>query len=198
MGIAGIIDIIGSMVIGGYLLIMVINFNGNASQNTYGYSGELIVQENIVAVVDILEYDLRHIGYCEDPTKIPNPSLAILTADTSSITYLTDDDFDGNLDTIRYYIGNKNELAETPNPNDRMLYRKKNSEILSANLGITLFKLTYFDVLGVKLTPPLTVPTGIASMQIDIKCENTAAINEQYRYTFWRQVRLASRNLYNR
>lgn len=198
MGIAALIDIIGSMIIGGYLLVTVISFNSNASQNTYGYSGELIVQENIVAVVDILEYDLRRIGYCQDPTKIPNPSLAILSADSSYIKYLADDNKDGNLDTVEYYLGTSDELSETPNPEDRMLFRSVNGQSLSANLGITVFKMTFYDVLGVQLYPPLTVPTGIASMQIDVKCENSAAYDEQYRYSFWRQVRLASRNLYNR
>jgi hypothetical protein len=198
MGIAALIDIIGSMIIGGYLLVTVISFNSNASQNTYGYSGELIVQENIVAVVDILEYDLRRIGYCQDPTKIPNPSLAILSADSSYIKYLADDNKDGNLDTVEYYLGTSDELSETPNPEDRMLFRSVNGQSLSANLGITVFKMTFYDVLGVQLYPPLTVPTGIASMQIDVKCENSAAFDEQYRYSFWRQVRLASRNLYNR
>jgi hypothetical protein len=35
-------------------------------------------------------------------------------------------------------------------------------------------------------------------MQIDIRVENVAAYDEEYRYAFWRQIRLASRNLDNR
>jgi hypothetical protein len=124
--------------------------------------------------------------------------LAILYADSSYIKFVADDDKNGTLDTISYYLGPISELSETPNPNDRLLYRKVNNKILSANLGITIFKMEFFDVLGVKLSPPLTVPTGIASMKVDVKCENSSAQDEKYRYSFWRQVRLASRNLYNR
>jgi hypothetical protein len=199
MGTATIIDIVGSVIIGGVLLITLIKVNDNVTRNTYGFSGELVVQENLVTSVEVLEYDFRKIGYCEDPFAIPNATRAILYADSTDITYLTDVEFDGIPDTMRYYLGPPAELSGTPNPNDRMLYQEINGNRTGVNLGITLFKIKYFGALGEELSLPRTFPpTGIFSMQIDIRIENTAAYDNDYRYVFWRQIRLASRNLENR
>lgn len=198
MGFAVIIDLLGSIIIGGMLMVTLMNLNGNATENTYAYTGELVVQEYMVGTIEALEYDLKKIGYCEDPSKLPNPAKTILFADTSEIKFLTDTEFDGDVDTVRIYLGSTSELNMTPNPNDRMLYRSVNSVSKSVNLGVTQFKIKYFDAIGYELTTPLYVPTGIASMQIDIRVENTAAYNEDYKNAYWRQIRLASRNLNNR
>lgn len=209
MGFSAILDIVGSAIIGSILLIILFRINDNAANNTYNFSGELVLQENLVTTVEVLEYDFRKIGYCENPNKIPNPSRAILKADTSSITFLTDVNFDGNVDTLEYELGSASELNETPNPNDRMLYRIVNDVKTGVNLGVTYFKIRYFDVLERELTPPLSVPTGIASMEIDIEVQNTSAYGgeynpvakkyeKNYRIAFWRQIKLASRNLNNR
>lgn len=199
MGIASIFDLIGSVIIGGVLLITLIKINDSATRNTYGFTGELVVQENLVTSVEVLEYDFRKIGYCEDPFAIPNTKRAILYADSTDITYLTDVNFDGIPDTMRYYLGPTSELSHTPNPDDRMLYQEINGDRAGVNLGITLFKIKYFGALGEELSLPRSFPpTGIFSMQIDIRIENTSAYDEEYRYAFWRQIRLASRNLENR
>jgi hypothetical protein len=53
------------------------------------------------------------------------------------------------------------------------------------------------------LSFPITVPSAIYTMQINIKVEDVYGYDRQYdqeKYAsaFWRQVRLASRNLKNR
>lgn len=201
MGFAVLIDIAGSVIVGGILLLTLFRMNDNATKNTYNFGGELIVQENLVTTVEVIEYDFRKIGYCEDPFKLMDPSRAILSADADSISYLTDVDFDGNLDVVQYKLGPASELTSTPNPNDRMLYRIVNGKKTGVNLGVTYFNIKYFDVLNKELTPPLSVPTGIASMQIDVEIQSTAAYdagNNPFRLAFWRQIRLASRNLNSR
>ncbi|MCB0743895.1 MAG: hypothetical protein KDC67_08325, partial [Ignavibacteriae bacterium] len=99
---------------------------------------------------------------------------------------------------------------------DRMLYRQVNSDPpLYSNMGITQFKLTYFNALGNAI--PLTSlisnaashsPLGIITMQIDLTVENTAAYGDltdtdkdvysKDRSAFWRQIRLAAPSLNNR
>ncbi|MEN8194012.1 MAG: hypothetical protein ABFS12_14405 [Bacteroidota bacterium] len=199
MGFASIIDVLGSIAIGGFLMLTLFRMNSASAENTYHYTGELTVQESMVSIVKLLEYDFRKIGYCEDPTKL-TPSKAITYADTSDITFLYDVDFDGDVDVVRYYLGPASDLTETPNPDDRMLYRSVNGNSVAANLGVTRFYITYYGyVVGTPLDVPITAaPTGILSMQIDIRVENTAAFGDEYRYAYWRQVRLSSRNLYNR
>jgi hypothetical protein len=209
MGFSTLLDIMGSVLGGGVLLLILLRMNATAVQNNYEYSGERIVQQNLVEVVTVIENDFRKIGYCliqpNIPNPIPNPAVAIIQADSNSISFLTDivkpnnPYGDGVVDIIKYYVGPASELAATPNPNDMILYRVINNGTPSgSNMGVTQFKLTYFNTAGVKITNmPATPPFGINTIQIDIAIENTAAYGNNYssdNRAIWRQVRLASRN----
>jgi hypothetical protein len=213
MGFSTLIDLLGSTIVGGLLFIILLRLNEVSTQNTFTYNGELQVQQNLVSVVQTIEYDFRKIGYCNDYTKI-NPIDAIISADSSSITFRTDLPSgssmvgDGNVDIIQYYLGPTSELSGTPNPYDRKLYRVENGGTpKSANLGITEFRIIYFNAVGDTIPCPVATPGEIQTMQINVKVENTAAYTNiytdtshqsQYTSAFWRQIRLAARNLKNR
>ncbi|OGU73259.1 MAG: hypothetical protein A2V93_03055 [Ignavibacteria bacterium RBG_16_34_14] len=199
MGFSSLLDIIGSTLIGGMLLLILFRLNDASAENTYNNSGELTSQQNISTVVQILETDFRKIGFCKDWNKIPNPTQAIILADSNKIKFLTDVEADGNVDTMYYYIGSTNEILTTPNPRDRYLYRVVNGELpVKVNLGITEFSLLYFDVISDTLSFPITVPGAIQSMQINVAVENVDAYDNEYSSVFWRQIRLAAQNLNNR
>ena len=145
---------------------------------------------------------------CPDPTK------AIIYADSTSIKFYTDLSTsanpygDGVLDIVYYYVGPTSELSSTPNPNDRILYRVvNNAPPKGANLGVTQFNLMYFSAFGDTLKFPITSPGQIWAMQITIQVQNSAAetlryntakFDTQYSQAFWRQVRLVSQNLKSR
>jgi type II secretory pathway component PulJ len=199
MGFSTLLDILGSIIIGGLVLLILFRVNTSATSNLYTNNSEANVQSAMISVGSVLEEDFRKIGYCKDWTKIPDPTKAILFADTSSIKFLTDLNNDGNVDTLSYYLGPASELLNTPNPNDRLLYRVANSDVpKSSNVGITEFKITYFDSFGNILSTPVTPPSQIQKMQIDIMVENTEPIDSTYVVAFWRQLRLTARNLQNR
>jgi len=204
MGFSTLIDLISSMVIGGFLLLILFKLNDATVENNYVYGGEAIAQANLVEVVQLVEHDFRKIGFCKNWEELPDPSKSILSATQNSITFLTDEDNDGIVDTLLYYLGSTDELPQTPNPKDKMLYRiLNNAAPQGANLGVTQFDLFYFDAMGNQLTFPITVPSEIYTMQINIKVEDVYGydrVNDEEKYSsaFWRQVRLASRNLKNR
>ncbi len=199
MGISVILDILGSTIIGGILMMNLVQINSSAVENNYTGNGELIAQPNLSTTVQVLENDFRKIGYCADWKKIPIPTQAIISADSTSIKFLTDVDSDGNVDSLYYYLGPTSELLVTANPRDRLLYRVVNSEVpVGVNLGVTQFKLTFFDVLGNLINFPIAVPGEIYTMQIDLTVEDVAAYDEKYSSAFWRQIRLVAKNLRNR
>ncbi len=212
MGFSTLVDILGSTIIGGLLLLILLRMNDTAVENNYLFSGEKIVQQNLLDIVSLIEYDFTKIGYCADWTRIPDPARAILSATDTSITFLTDVavsqgnlEGDGIPDTLKYYVGSSNELLQTPNPNDKILYRIVNNQNpQGSNLGVTQFKLIYFDALGDTLKPnqmPEQPPLGISTIQIDVAVENPAAYGDNYsaeRKVIWRQIRLAARNLRTR
>ena len=199
MGFSTLLDILGSIIIGGLILLILFRLNTSATSNLYNNTSEANVQSAMISVGTVLENDFRKIGYCKDWTKIPDPTKAILFADTSSIKFLTDINNDGTVDTIDYYLGPTSELLNTPNPRDRLLYRVVNNEApKSSNVGITEFKLIYFDSFGNVLTTPVNPPGQIQKMQIDLRVENPEPIDSTYVVAFWRQLRLTARNLQNR
>jgi hypothetical protein len=199
MGFTVILDLLGSTIVGGILLMTLFRINGTATENNYTGNGELIAQQNLATIVQILETDFRRIGYCADWQKIPDPTQSILEVDSSMIKYITDVDADGNVDTVKYFLGPTSELLNTPNPRDRFLYRVVNNEKpVGVNLGVTNFKMEFFNTLGNNLSFPILNPGSIYSMQVDITVEDISAYNEQYATAYWRQIRLAAKNLRNR
>ncbi|MFC2084536.1 hypothetical protein ACFLS9_05720 [Bacteroidota bacterium] len=209
MGFSVLLDILGSIVIGGFLFLTLIRLNDTAVKNNHLYGSELIVQQNLIEVVDLLEHDLKKIGYCADWKKIPDPSKSILSAGHHRISFLTDIEGDGQLDTLMYFWWgldilekwgiNIDLIPETQNPNDRILYRTVNGERPEgSNLGVTQFDFTFFDAFGNTLDFPITSPAQINSMQINLTVENIYAYDNEYASAFWRQIRLAARNLNNR
>ena len=199
MGFATIFDIMGSIIIGGILMLITWRLSDAATEKTYNNSGELSLQQNLTTIAQILETDFRKVGFCADYNKFPDPSKAIVYGDESRITFLADLDFDTNMDSIRYYLGPTSELTVTPNPRDRLLYRVVNNEpAITSNLGVTQFRLVFFDALGDTLTPPITTPGIISSLEINLAVENVAAYDTAYTGAFWRQIRLVARNIRNR
>ncbi len=214
MGSQVIIDIIGSTIVFGSLMLMTLRLNLSQNEMMQTARGDLMVQQAIVEVTHLIEYDFRKIGYCKNTSQII--SNAILLADSNAITYRTDVDNNGNVDTMHYYLGPASELSATPNPRDRMLYRVINRDSpKGANLGVTVFDLKYYDQARKIMNFPITGPSlnTIKEIQITVQVENimspTLATDtafsgyagsyfQQYSGAYWRQVRLSSRNLSKR
>lgn len=206
MGFSTLIDILGATVIGGLLLMILFRVNDTAVLNQFTYSGELIVQQGLVETVGIIEYDFRKMGYCENWENMPDPTRnAIVYADKNRISFLTDlpvginEPGDGIIDTLHYFTS----PITSSDTEGKFLYlhRTRNSEMpTGSNIGITQFKLTYFDSFGNIIPSPIMGATtgSIHSIQIDLAVENTNAYDSQYSTMFWRQIRLAARNLRNR
>ena len=210
MGFTVLLDIIGSIIIGGILMMMAWRLSDATTEKTYNNAGELSIQQNLLTVAQMIEYDFRKIGFVNNWGVVIDPrtgapfisTQAIIYADSTSIRFYTDlytsvyPYGDGVLDSIRYYLGPLSECTNTPNPRDRILYRIENHELpVPSNLGVTKFFMVYYDVNNFKLTPPITTLGLIKSIEINITVENVAAYDEKYTNAFWKQIRLASRNV---
>lgn len=213
MGTSTILDIITSAVIAGVLLLIALRLNAQANESTMVYNGSVILQQNITTLVSWIEHDFRQIGYCRDWTKIAKSSDSFRKADTSDITFWTDVNNTGNKDSIRWYIGpvTDNIVNTTPNPNDRLIYRVVNNGTPKGwNLGVTQFRLRYYTIARQELTAPVAIPDQIYEIQISLACQSPYKFSEQWRSSaggadsvqdfqvFWRQLRLAARNLKSR
>lgn len=194
------LDLIGSTMIAGLVLLMGLSLNSNITNSNQSYNSDVIVQESLVSLVESLEYDLRKMGYnIEDPTTV------IIHADTTHIRFLSDLDDNDITDTVDWYLGKY--ITSSPNPKDRILYRKiatpgVGSLIVGSAPGVTRFGLRYLDQDGVQTNIMGQIWIIETTLQVESpwKVQNTAVLNQAYENwgysaAFWRQTRLAGRNL---
>ncbi len=199
MGFSTILDVLGATIIGGLLLLVLLRVNANATENKILNGSDRILQRDLVELALTVENDLRKMGYCADPSKLTESMSRIIYANSSQISYYTDVDRDGNLDSISYYISDTTALSHTANPRDRILYRKVNNQLpLIVSTNIVEFNLNYFDALGKVLTSPVASPSLITHMEISFKVEDSEAYDQKYSEAYWQQVRLSSKNLNKR
>jgi hypothetical protein len=200
MGYATIIDIAGSILIGGMMLGIILKLNNSASWNVYSNSGELNCQTNLTSMSMMLENDFRKIDYCEDYTNIQDPINAIVSADSTSIKFISDLNRVGGMDTVNYYLGPATELNSTANPRDKILYRIVNSAAkMGSDAGITRFYMVYFNAMGDTIhTPVSATDLGLINdIELNMNIENTT-IDSSTANSYWRQARLTVPNIKNR
>lgn len=58
-----IIDIIGGLFIGGFLLIIALTATDTATTELYNFNSDAIIQQNLAHTSDIIQYDLRKMGF---------------------------------------------------------------------------------------------------------------------------------------
>jgi hypothetical protein len=199
MGFSTIIDVLGSLIIGGLLLLILMRLNGTVTEHYYITGSDRNLQRALAETAILIEKDFRKMGFCADPYKITETMDIVIVADSDFISFYTDVDKDENLDIMTYFVSDTNALAATKNPRDRILYRQINSDVpLMISTNITRFLIEYYDVFGNQLTSPVASPGNITHMKISLRVEDPEAYNEQYSNAYWQQVRLTSKNLRKR
>jgi len=195
-----ILDILNSLVIGGFIILMSFGILDSTNKNLYSHNDDLIVQENLTNITSTLEFDLKKMGF-----GVPEFESAVLVADSNHLQFRGDLNLDWKADTIEYYVGPVSELAQTSNPDDRIFYRKVNGLPLSGFIVgiITDFNFDYLNQDGnlVDTSNPANL-IAVKMIRVTIKVENPAAYSNdanpdklEYRSSFWQQTRLVSRNL---
>ena len=198
---AVVLDLVGSFMIAGMVLMMGLGLNANVVNSTGSFQADVVVQESLVSLVQSVEFDFRKMGYgVQDPTTV------LQRADSTYITFLSDVNNDGVVDTVSWYLGGS--IVSTPNPNDRILYRKVSSPTAGVSTlvgslpGVTKFSMKYLDQDG----QPVVVLSQIWIVETTMRVESPWKVQDRevidqsyglwgYSAAFWRQTRLASRNL---
>ena len=195
-----ILDIIGSTIIGGLLLIMALNMLDTTTKHFIENGDDLIVQQNLTAITKTLEWDLKKMGF-----GMPEWQQIIITADSTNLKFMSDINKDNAVDTVEYYVGPLSELTHTPNPDDKFLYRKVNGlPVNGFKVGVASdFNFEYLNQDGSVIDTSVPANLNAVKMvRITLKVESSAVYSSEsnpdkseYKSAFWRQTRLVSRNL---
>ena len=196
---AAMLDLVGSFILAGFVMLMGLRLNANVANSNDSYRADVIVQESLVSLVQSIEFDFRKMGY-----GVADPTTVILRADSTHITFLSDVDNNGTVDTVEWYLGGP--ITSTPNPNDRILYRRvgkpSGSNLVGSLPGVTKFTMKYLNQDGQSTTLLGQIWIVETSLRVESpwKVQDREVLDQGYGLwgysaAFWRQTRLASRNL---
>ncbi len=183
-----ILDLLGATIIGGMVLMLILNLNIYSGRVKYSSDLDLQVQGNSKTLAEILSSDLRKIGY-------KHGSGAITEADSNKISFYSDIDNNGSVNLVSICTSVPAAVPATPNPHDRILYRiVDNDTSKGPSLGLTRLKFTYMKLNGA-LT---TIPDSIRYIKAEIWMESSDKINFQdslrYLTSYW-EVTVNPRNI---
>ena len=169
------LQLIGSIVIGGLFLLGMITFYGDVTEYSNQKLFEQLTQERTASLMEIIEHDFQRIG-----TGLLHPSDAII--DTVKLTFWADVTEDGTPDSVVYYTSIPDSASATPNPNDVILYREVNGvRTIDKAEGVTAFNVDYLDVTGT----PTTDLRAIRMLDVSLTMQSTSAYDTTYATALW-------------
>jgi len=179
------LDIAGSVIIGGLLALMLFNFNTYQTNTRYLSDTELQLQQNAKTLAEMLNYDLRKIGYnCERDSIWEETN-------NNRITYYADLDWDDTPDKVTYFLGDSTEAVSTNNPRDKVLYRVVNNDTTGGpTLGLTKINFLYLDEFGNQTV----IHSNIRYVKAELWIESIEPVNVDYIFTYW-EMTINTRNL---
>jgi len=140
-----LIDLIGSSFIGGILLLLILKLNLYSQNTSISSDSELRIQQNAKTLAEIMNYDLRKVGYNCDST-------AIVIADSNKIKFYADMNEPGTagygtVDLVEYFLSSPSKSSSTTNPKDVVLTRVLNGTdtLGGPSLGLVRLVFSYFD-----------------------------------------------------
>ncbi len=181
------LQLIGSIVIAGIFMIGLMNFYGGVLDFTNQGLFDVLTQETTASLMEIVEHDFNRMG-----AGLASPALAIVSYDTSDITFLGDIDADGSVDSVRYFVSGPDQATATPNPNDVILFRRVNGvNTIDWPTGVVAFRVELHDETG----NPTANPLEARMVDIALVVESTFPYNERYARAFW-EKRITPVNLF--
>jgi hypothetical protein len=177
MGFQIVLDILGATVLGGTFLLNMLRFQGEDFQKKQEAHDDIVAQQNLTALVDLLEEDFHRIGYCASRENMIAP--VVVCAGTDYIAFKTDcvtdasPEGDGAVDSVAYLLGPV--LTASANPRERMLYRRENTGPWDvSSLGVTYLEFRYHRFNGDTLARPVAADQlkEIAGIEVTLRVEN--------------------------
>jgi hypothetical protein len=177
--IGSLLDVQGSFVIGGILMLSLLGLNLTISTSHNELAFGHISQSTADELIDIIRNDFRKIGHRvtgQDPVQVFS---------SARIAFLADLHNNGDIERVEYSLSDTTAVTQTTNPHDRYLYRTIDGSLPEGvALGVVKFNLLGFDDMG----DTTTVPEALRTIEIDLAVEATESVSHVYN----RAVRRAS------
>lgn len=162
------LDIIGSFIIAGALILGFARFNANKQAAQLEATNSVMNQDAMSSFTGVMMSDLRKCGYgCAGE--------AFLTIQAQRLVFLSDIDNNGSIDTVKYWFATP--ATSTPNPADSLLYRQvNNGPAHGASLGLVALRFQYYDA-GNNAT---TSQVAVKSVGVTARVQSMFAVNNVF------------------
>ena len=171
-------DIIGSILVRTAIVLIVLRMNVSLNTMVNETVAHSTIQQELAILRDVMGADFEYAGLT-----VPTGT-AFLIAVPNQIKFKGDIDGDGIAETVYYYYGPASELSNTPNPNDKKLYRQIDGGIpLNIANGVTKCIFTYYNGTGSQTTDM----TQIKMFSISVIMQDGTPINDKYPASYWEQ-----------
>lgn len=179
-----LLDILGSVIIAGIVMLALFNANTYQSKTRFASDSELQMQQNAKTLADMINYDLRKIGYEYENTPF-------IEADSERISFYSDIDLNGSIDSVTYFVSDTSDANGTLNPHDKILIRVTNTDTLRGpSLGLSKIKFSYFD----KSYKPSSSFENICYVKAELWIESIEEVDDNFLFTYW-EMTINPRNL---
>lgn len=179
-----LIDTIGSVAIGGMILLLVISINLQMNSLSTEILENNLVQSRAASSTEIIKYDLYKIGY-----RVQGDKIGI--ADSIQILFYSDINNDSSIDTLDYQLVTPQFDSANVNPN-KTLYRNLNGQGQKIIAYASQFKLTYYDSLGSMISYYSLLSQAyrnkIRSVKVEMTASSDYSVNDYYQATDWASI----------
>lgn len=187
---ATMIDIIGSTIIRGAIVLIILNLNISLNNALSQKTVRAALKQKTVVPAQVLTDDIRLAGY-NQPYNPGPPFKPFAIAKSDEIQFLADLDSDSTADVVHYYLG-----AAPSGSTHRVLYRQLNGgasfELARDVISLTF---TYYNSFGSTIAPGLN-KTGIKSISVKLKIESSVQATEgigtdntaRYETAYWERT----------
>lgn len=174
------LGLVTSYIIAGMLMIAVIMMNINLSSSSTELTLTQTTKQHVQTITDMITYDIPKIGFAMNDKvtadiydhPISGKYRMIEVADSNRIVFNSDIDNDGTIEKVTWQF-TTNAVTTSENPDDYILLRKVGTDETEITLGVTHFRIRYYDLYGEPQAGKMSTPVASADLesirQIEIK-----------------------------
>ena len=156
------LDTIMAMIIVGLFILASFQVDTTMKMNAIYLRYQLHAQQGATVMSDIVEYDMRKIGH-----GLRQPLQSIHSADSTQIIFSFSQDVESGYDSIRVNYYTETGISQT-NPDLIRLHRISGGDHHTYTMGLTSFKLRYFNQRGTELPRPVPSDSLASIKQIEL------------------------------
>ncbi len=170
------LGLITSFIVGGMLLLSMVALSSRISQNSGNTTLDFVAKSNVSTVSEILQADMRRLGFGVSGTAITSMSATQITFQS---TFNTDSTV-----TITWAYFPTDSVMTTENPDDRPLRRTVNGVVTDIPMVVTNFTLAYTDAAG----NATATPANVRNIRVSITCESAFSYGDYYGLGYWEGI----------